>query len=46
MSSFLTQEEQDQNGHQDVEIVDELILQAFEKVGLEEFAPCPVRNEG
>ena len=38
----LTKEEKNQNGDQNIEIVDELIFYAFEKVRLEEFAPCPV----
>ena len=41
----LTKEEKNQNGDQNIEIVDELIFYAFEKVRLEEFAPCPVWHE-
>ena len=44
--SLLTEEEENQNCHQYVEIIDELILYAFQKSWFEKFAPCSVGYEG
>ena len=42
---LLTQEKQDQNRHQNVKVIDELIFDAFQKTRFEQFPPCFVRNK-
>ena len=43
---MFTQEEEDQNCHKDVKVVNELVFDPLEKARLEQFAPCFVGNEG
>ena len=42
---MFTQEEQDQDSDQHVEVVDELVLEALKEARLEELAPRPARDQ-
>lgn len=42
---IITQEEDDEDGDEDVEVINELIFDAFEELALEQFVPGPGRDE-
>ncbi len=43
---IVTKEKEHQNGYQNVEIVDELVLETLQKSRFEKFVPCLCWNEG
>ena len=42
----LTEKEEDEDGHEHVEVVNELVFYPLEDLGLEQFVPCSWGDEG